>query len=64
MSKSLISDLEYFHKYETFNTDSLDQVKFRKAIVQEMNVMHPYTDIKDNVGDWMKEVQRENLDGK
>ena len=53
MINALTSDLEYFYQYETFDTDSLDQVKFRKAIVQEINMECPYTDIKDNVEVWM-----------
>lgn len=61
MMNVLTSDLEYFYQYETFDTDSLDQVKFRKAIVQEINNECPYTDIKDNVVSWMKEVNQGHM---
>ena len=61
MTKALASDLVYFYQYETFDTDSLDQVKFRKAIVQEINMECPYTDIKDNVVSWMKEVKQGHM---
>jgi hypothetical protein len=37
MTTALQNDLEPFYDYETFDLDSLDQVKFRKAIVQEIN---------------------------
>ena len=33
MTSGLQNDLEPFYEYETFDLDSLDQVKFRKAIV-------------------------------
>jgi hypothetical protein len=45
MANGIKQDLEQFYEYEKFDLDSLDQVKFRKAIVKEINQLCPLTAI-------------------
>jgi len=53
MTNSIKQDLEQFYEYEKFDLDSLDQVKFRKAIVKEINQACPLTTIQDNFDEWI-----------
>ena len=53
MTNGIKSDLEQFYEYEKFDLDSLDQVKFRKVIVQEINQVCPFTEIQDNFDEWI-----------
>lgn len=55
MTAALQADLERFYDYEQFDLDSLDQVKFRKAIVQDLNIAYPLTDIKESVSSLVQE---------
>jgi len=53
MTNSIKQDLEQFYEYEKFDLESLDQVKFRKAIVKEINQACPLTTIQDNFDEWI-----------
>jgi hypothetical protein len=54
MANGIKQDLEQFYEYEKFDLDSLDQVKFRKAIVKEINQLCPLTAIQDNFDEWIQ----------